>query len=92
MTTTTFSSSEPLTWKQADTDVHVATRAGEFAGFIEFDGTVHVVRDQRGTALGSFDSLDDARAALERVPERRSSAFFFRLPRGLSRRPRRARA
>lgn len=93
-TTTISSSSDPLTWKQADTDVHVATRDGEFAGFVEFDGSAHVTHDHRGTELGSFDSLDSARHALERadVPQRRPSTFPFALPRALRRRPRRARA
>ncbi len=85
---------DPLTWKQADTDVHVATRGGEFAGFVEFDGRTHVTHDQRGTALGAFDSLDAARRALESThaaePARRS--FTFTLPRIPRRRPRRARA
>ena len=91
---TTFPPSDPLTWKQADADVHVATRSGEFAGFIEFDGTTHLAREQRGTELGAFDSLDDAREALEGAcaPKRRARTFSFALPRALRRRPRRARA
>lgn len=94
MSTTTFSPSDPLTWKQADVDVHVATRSGEFAGFVEFDGTTHLARDQRGTELGSFASLDDARRALEDavMPTGRPKTFGFTLPRVLRRRPRRARA
>lgn len=94
MSTTTFSPSDPLTWKQADVDVHVATRAGEFAGFVEFDGTTHLARDQRGTELGSFASLADARRALEdaAAPTERARTFGFSLPRVLRRRPRRARA
>ncbi len=56
---------EPLNWKQADDDVHVATRDGEFAGFVEFDGTAHVVHDNHGSDLGSFPTLADARSALE---------------------------
>ncbi len=94
MSTTTFPPSDPLTWKQADTDVHVATRAGEFAGFVEFDGAAHLTHDQRGAELGAFASLDDARRALEdaHVPDRRPLSFTFTLPRALRRRPRRARA
>ncbi|MFB4349363.1 hypothetical protein [Microbacterium sp. CR_7] len=93
-TTTISSSSDPLAWKQADIDVHVATRGGEFAGFVEFDGSAHVTHDHRGAELGSFDSLDAARHALERAhaPQRRPSTFPFALPRVLRRRPRRARA
>lgn len=94
MSMTTFRPSDPLTWKQADADVHVATRSGEFAGFVEFDGTTHRARDQRGTEVGAFASLDDAREALEAASasKRRTRAFSFALPRALRRRPRRARA
>lgn len=85
---------DPLSWKQADVDVHVATRDGEFAGFVEFDGTVHLVRDQRGAGLGSFETLDDARIALEDAQEerRRPLPFPLTLPRALRRRPLRVRA
>lgn len=94
MSTTTFPPSDPLTWKQADADVHVATRAGEFAGFVEFDGTAHLVRDNHGTELGAFDVLDDAFRALEDAyePASDSSAFPRILPRAWRRKARRARA
>nr|WP_201468728.1 hypothetical protein [Microbacterium hydrocarbonoxydans] len=94
MSTTTFPPSDPLTWKQADDDVHVATRDGEFAGFVEFDGTTHLVRDQRGAELGTFSSLDDAQVALEgaHADVKTPLSFTFTLPRMLRRRPRRARA
>ncbi|KJQ53369.1 hypothetical protein [Microbacterium sp. SA39] len=95
MSITTFPPSDPLAWKQADADVHVATRAGEFAGFVEFDGTAHLVRDNHGTELGAFDSLDDARSALERNHEVRTPRAHGRgsqLPIAFRRRPRRARA
>lgn len=68
---TTNDPPEPLSWKQADNDVHVATRDGEFAGFVEIDGAAHVVRDDHGTELGSFRTLGDARRALEGSPRRR---------------------
>lgn len=94
MSTTTFPPSDPLTWKQADTDVHVATRDGEFAGFVEFDGTAHLVRDNHGAELGVFDTLDDAFRALEDAnrSERRGSVFPTIMPRAWRRRTRRARA
>lgn len=94
MSTTTFPPSDPLTWKQADTDVHVATRGGEFAGFVEFDGSAHLVRDNHGAELGSFVELDDAFRALEEAhePVRRGPDFPPMLPRAWRRRPRRARA
>lgn len=65
MSSITFHPTDPLTWKQADDDVHVATRDGEFAGFVEFDGASHLVQDGRGTAVGAFPTLGDARRALE---------------------------
>lgn len=94
MSTTTCPPYDPLTWKQADTDVHVATRDGEYAGFVEFDGATHLVRDHRGTDLGSFEDLDDAFGALEAAEEEvfAPSGFGLSLPRMLRRRPRRARA
>ncbi|MBT2484572.1 MULTISPECIES: hypothetical protein [unclassified Microbacterium] len=94
MNKTTFPPSDPLTWKQADSDVHVATRDGEFAGFVEIDGAAHAVRDNHGADLGTYDSLEEARLALEsaHAPERRALSLPFRVPRTLRRRPRRARA
>ena len=94
MSTTTSPPSDPLTWKQADTDVHVATRAGEFAGFVEFDGSTHLAHDQRGAELGAFDTLVDAQRALERThaPADAPLSVTFTVPRILRRRPRRARA
>lgn len=79
---------DTLNWKQADADVHVATRDGEFAGFVEFDGNAHLVRDNHGSDLGSFPTLADARSALEDA--RRPSRHPLRLT--LRRRIRRARA
>ncbi len=67
MSSITLSATDPLTWKQADDDVHVATRGGEFAGFVEFDGDAHLVQDGRGVTVGSFPTLGDARRALEEV-------------------------
>lgn len=94
MSSTTLRPSDPLTWKQADVDVHVATRGGEFAGFVEFDGSAHLVRDNHGTELGVFDSLDAAFRALEDAnrPSRSTPDFPSILPRAWRRRTRRARA
>ena len=64
-TTTETRTVEPLTWKQAADDVHVATRVGEFAGFVEIHARGFVVRDNHGTDLGVFPTLSDARRALE---------------------------
>ena len=65
MSTTIIHPSDPLAWKQADVDVHVATRGGEYAGFVEYDGSAHLVRDAHGTELGAFPELAAARRALE---------------------------
>lgn len=92
MSTTTFPPSDPLTWKQADLDVHVATRAGEFAGFVEFDGTRHLARDARGADLGTFDDLDRAQQALEFSHEPHSKRAGSGFSAVFRRRPRRARA
>lgn len=94
MSTTTYPPSDPLTWKQADADVHVATRAGEFAGYVEFDGATHLVRDNHGADLGAFEALEDAFRALEdaHAPTRNGSAFAPILPRAWRRKTRRARA
>ncbi|WP_194421459.1 hypothetical protein [Microbacterium abyssi] len=81
--TTTHSSI--LTWKQADDDVHVATRDGEFAGFVELDADGHVVRDNHGAELGSFATLADARHALEGSTQRRPRSFVQTLRGHLSR-------
>lgn len=65
ITTAHPSNDQPLTWRQAADDVHVATRDGEFAGFVEVNDSAHLVRDNRGAELGAFASLAAARAALE---------------------------
>lgn len=75
MSTTTTYPPKSLTWKQADDHVHVATRDGEFAGFVEIDDDGHVVRDSHGTELGSFATLADARRALEGSTQRRTRSF-----------------
>lgn len=85
MSNTTTHPPETLTWKQADDDVHVATRDGEFAGFVEIYGRAHVVRDSHGTELGSFRTLVDARNALEGSSRRRPRSFRQTLRRHLNR-------
>lgn len=85
MSNTTTRPPESLIWKQADDDVHVATRDGEFAGFVEIYGATHVVRDNHGTELGSFRTLVDARHALEGSTRRRSRSFGQTVRRHLSR-------
>lgn len=65
ITTVHPSADQSLTWRQASDDVHVATRDGEFAGFVEVNDSAHLVRNNHGAELGAFSSLAAARAALE---------------------------
>lgn len=94
MSNTTYPTSNSLSWKQADADVHVATCDGEFAGFVEFDGNAHRVRDNHGADLGAFLDLDAAFLALEgmQTPARQGGSLPRFLPRAWRRRSRRARA
>ena len=66
MNTTDISarSDAPLTWKQAADDVFVATREGEFAGFVTIDPHAHVLHDRHSRRVGSYPTLAAARAAL----------------------------
>lgn len=74
-----------LTWKQADDNVHVATRDGEFAGFVESHGAAFVVHDSRGSDLGTFPTLADARCALDGSPRRTTRSIRRTIRRHLSR-------
>lgn len=53
-----------LSWKQAADDVYVATRDGEFAGFISVDAQEHVVHNRHSRRIGSYATMAAARAAL----------------------------
>jgi len=53
-----------LAWRQADHDVFVATRRGEYAGFVTVDDTAHVVHDSHNRRIGCYPSLAAARQAL----------------------------
>ncbi|WP_309128873.1 hypothetical protein [Microbacterium sp.] len=53
-----------LAWKQADHDVFVATREGEFAGFVTVDVQAHIVHDRHNRRIGSYSTLAAARQAL----------------------------
>jgi len=54
-----------LDWRQADFDVYVATRTGEYAGFVDVTPFGARAQSARGTDLGFHGSLDAARAAVE---------------------------
>ena len=85
MSSTTTHPPQNLIWKQADDDVYVATRDGEYAGFVELDADGHLVRDNHGTELGSFATLADARMALEGSTQRRPRSFARTIRRHLNR-------
>lgn len=85
MSTTTTRPSTPLTWKQADDNVHVATRDGEFAGFVESHGAAYIVHDNHGSELGTFASLPEARRALDGSPRRTNRSVRQTLRRHLRR-------
>ncbi|GAA4486447.1 hypothetical protein [Microbacterium panaciterrae] len=79
----------PLTWRQADHDVYVATHDGEYAGFVTVEGASHVLHDRHSRRIGSYPSLSAARGALEGAAAATSVSVARRGP-GSSR-PRRRR-
>lgn len=69
----------PVRWMSPASGLWVATRRGEHAGMVErSDGRYHA-RSARGRALGDFEDLDAARAAVDRGPD-----VTRRAPRGLT--------
>jgi len=52
-------------WRQADHEVFVATRVGEYAGFVDVTPDGARAQSARGGDLGLHDSLAAARAAVE---------------------------
>jgi hypothetical protein len=83
----------PLTWKQADHDVYVATHDGEYAGFVTVDGAAHVLHDRHSRRLGSYPSLSAARSALDSLgaPSPKAAQGSAAARRPSSSRPRRHR-
>lgn len=76
---------EALEWKQAADDVFVATRAGEFAGYVASQSEIHTTFDNTGRELGTFTELGDARRALT-APTRVRRGRLRSLMTGLGRR------
>jgi cold shock CspA family protein len=78
----------PLDWRQADDDVLVATRAGEYAGFVhDSDGRFHA-HSATGQDLGIHATLEAAQASVDTPPSMPAAlAVRDRAPRGLSLRP-----
>lgn len=56
------------TWARVDTDFYVASRDGEFVGYVDraADGT-YIAFDGRSTPVGRYDDLRDAQRAAEGV-------------------------
>ncbi|GAA5154697.1 hypothetical protein GCM10025768_26260 [Microbacterium pseudoresistens] len=70
-----------LTWKQAADDVFVATRDGEFAGFISIDRHEHVAHNRHSLRIGSYPTMAAARAALCGSSSRPRRTWRDRFPR-----------
>ncbi len=54
----------PLQWTSPEAKLWVATRAGEFAGFVEFGEGHYRVTDGLGAAIGTAATLLDAKRVL----------------------------
>jgi len=58
-----------VTWVTVEKGFHVASRAGEFVGFVEQTSDGHFVGfDGRSTPVGRYESLDEAQRAVQQVP------------------------
>lgn len=60
----------PIIWRQASPDVHAATLAGEFAGYIAAAGESFVLHGPIGQPLGAYPQLRDAQHALPSLTRR----------------------
>jgi hypothetical protein len=58
-----------VTWAHVESGFHVASRSGEFLGYVEQsrDGS-YLAFDGRSTPVGRYDSLKDAQRAVLSVP------------------------
>ncbi|MGA1836945.1 hypothetical protein VD659_08425 [Herbiconiux sp. 11R-BC] len=54
----------PLQWNSPEAKLWVATRAGEFAGFVEFGEGHYRVTDGLGAEIGTAATLRDAKSVL----------------------------
>lgn len=71
-----------LAWRQADAGVFVATKAGEYAGFVTVEQNTHIVHDSHSRRIGSYPTLAAARQALvdaTRPPSRRRERLRHRI-------------
>ena len=54
----------PATWTSPESDLWIASSAGEFAGMVEFREGHFVAGDRTGNELGNFSSIPAAREAV----------------------------
>lgn len=68
-TTVSRRASQRATWARVDAGFHVASRDGEFLGYVDraADGS-YLAFDGRSTPVGRYDSLRDAQRAVITVP------------------------
>ena len=59
----------PLQWRQASHDVHVASVAGEYAGFVALTTTGYEAHGRRAEQLGRFPSRECAQSAVADAAE-----------------------
>jgi len=71
---------QALAWRQADDDVYVATRADEYAGFIDTTARGFRAHGPRGEDLGLHPTRDHARAAVAAGPTRPRAVGTTPLP------------
>jgi hypothetical protein len=61
---------ERVSWAPVEDGFHVGSRSGEFVGYAEQTPDGHFVGfDGRSTPVGRYETLDEARRAVEEVPE-----------------------
>lgn len=70
---------ERVSWATVEDGFHVGSRAGEFVGYVERTPDGHYVGfDGRSTPVGRYETIDDARHAVEEAPENAAPALSAR--------------
>lgn len=70
-----------VAWKQAADDVHVATRDGEFAGYVATDAGGSTLFNAHGATIGTFPTIAEATDALSAPVRTTRAPRFFRIRR-----------
>ena len=60
---------DPLVWTSPGPELWVATRSGEFAGFVERSNGLYVVTDELGRTLSPAATLQKAKSTLDFTAE-----------------------